>query len=172
MPEILPIGWFHTGIAIVAIICGIISFKKHTVLAVSQTTGKIYFVGTLLAAGTALMIYQRGTFGPAHILAVLTLVALFGALLTEKTNLFGKFSPYLQAMGYSATFLFHMIPAITDGLMRLPIGDPIVTEFTDPLLQGFHLGFLLLYVVGLALQWRWLARQNQDPASTDPIDNA
>ena len=56
-----------------------------------------------------------------------------------------------------------MIPAITDGLMRLPVGDPVVTEFEDPLLRGFYLLFLVLFLIGYAAQVMWLRKQN-DPS--------
>jgi len=38
-----------------------------------------------------------------------------------------------------------MIPAITDGLMRLPVDAPIVTQLEDPLLKSFYLAFLIIY---------------------------
>jgi len=56
--------------------------------------------------------------------------------------------------------LFHMIPAITDGLRRLPVDDPVITSFEDPLLGKFYLAFLIIYVVGVALQMLYL-RKNQ-----------
>ena len=158
MPEISLLGWFHTGIAIVALITGVYSLAKFKVIQLEHTTSKIYLISTLIAAITALMIFRHGGFGPAHGLAVLTLVALFVGMLAAKTNMFGKFSPYIQATSFSATFLFHMIPAITDGLMRLPTDAPIVTSIEDPLLRGFYLAFLIIYVVGLSLQIRWLRK--------------
>ncbi|MEE3019500.1 MAG: hypothetical protein VX349_06980 [Pseudomonadota bacterium] len=45
-----------------------------------------------------------------------------------------------------------MIPAITDFLRRLPVGDPFIDSFDSPVLQGFQLAFLGLYVVGVAVQ--------------------
>jgi hypothetical protein len=45
-----------------------------------------------------------------------------------------------------------MIPAITDFLRRLPVGDPFIDSFDSPVLQGFHLAFLGLYVLGVAVQ--------------------
>jgi hypothetical protein len=83
---------------------------------------------------------------------VLTLVAAFGGFVLERFNLFGRFSPYFQAIAYSATILFHMIPAITDFLRRLPVGDPFIDSFDSPVLQGFHLAFLGLYVLGVGVQ--------------------
>ena len=45
-----------------------------------------------------------------------------------------------------------MMPAITDFLRRLPVGDPFIDSFESPLLQGFHLSFLGLYVLGVLVQ--------------------
>jgi hypothetical protein len=51
-----------------------------------------------------------------------------------------------------------MLPAISDFLRRLPLGDPFVDSFEDPLVVGFHRAFLLIYLVGIAVQMRWLNR--------------
>ncbi len=160
MPEISLFGWFHTGIAIVALISGLYSLAKFTVIELNQTSGKIYLVCTFIAAATALFIYRHGGFGAAHGLAVLTLLALLVGSIAAKTQVFGKLSPYLQATSFTGTFLFHMIPAITDGLMRLPVDAPIVTDIEDPLLRGFYLAFLVTYVVGLGLQILWLRKRS------------
>lgn len=161
MPEMTPFGWFHTIVGIAAILTGIYSLVRYKVLKWSDTSSKIYLILTFIAAASALGIYRAtGAFNAAHGLAVLTIIALAGGRLTETTNMFKSLSPYLQATAYSATFLFHMIPAITDGLRRLPVGDPIVTTQEDPLLRGFYLAFLITYLVGLTLQLLWLRRQN------------
>jgi hypothetical protein len=52
-----------------------------------------------------------------------------------------------------------MIPAITDFLRRLPVGDTFIDSFEDPLLLNFHLAFLIIYVVGIIAQMIWLKRQ-------------
>jgi len=160
MPEISLLGWFHTIIAVIALITGFYSLAKYKVILLEQLTGKIYLICTLLAALTALAIFRHGGFGAAHGLAILTLAALLVGILAAKFQLFGKLSAYIQAASFSATFLFHMIPAITDGLMRLPIDAPIVTSIEDPLLKGFYLTFLIIYIVGLAMQIRWLRTRN------------
>ncbi|MFT4925908.1 MAG: putative membrane protein [Phenylobacterium sp.] len=161
MPDISLFGWFHTGIAILALFSGLYSLARFKVIEFKQHSGKLYLICTLIAAATALMIYRHGGFGVAHGLAVLTLLALLTGFVAEKTGLFGKFSAYFQATCYSGTFLFHMIPAITDGLMRLPVDAPIVTSIEDPLLKSFYLAFLITYVVGLGLQIWWLRNRRQ-----------
>lgn len=161
MPEITLFGWFHTIIAIFALLSGIFSLAKYKVLMAKNTSAKIYLICTLIAAASALGIYNAsGSFNPAHGLAILTLLALLVGRIAETTKLFRSLSPYLQATAYSATFLFHMIPAITDGLMRLPVDGPVVTNIEDPFLRGFYLAFLITYVVGLGLQFLWLRKNN------------
>ena len=41
-----------------------------------------------------------------------------------------------------------MIPAITDFLLRLPVGDPVLTNPEDPILMGFILAFVVIFIVG------------------------
>jgi len=158
MPEMILLGWIHTIIAIIALIAGYYTIAVYKVIDTGQLTGKIYLVATFLAAVTALMIYQRGIFGPAHGLAILTLLALAGGLIVVKISSLRSIAPYLQAFCFSGTLLFHMIPAITDGLLRLPVGDPILTDFEAPLLKLFYLGFVVAFVVGWILQCFWLKK--------------
>ena len=98
-------------------------------------------------------------FGAAHGLAVLTLVGLTVGTLAATTGIFGKLSRYVQAAGFSATLLFHLIPAITDFLLRLPAGDPFLTSIEDPILKMSYLVLLVLFLLGLSLQFVWIRRQ-------------
>ena len=161
MPEMIPLGWFHTILGIGALMSGFYTLIKYRVVTLAHRSGKLYVLLTLIVAGTALGIYNQGGFGIAHNLAVLTLVALAGGVMMEKTRLFGSFSKYCQALGYSSTLLFHMIPAITDFLRRLPVGDPFIDTLEDPLLRQFHLAFLAIFVVGIIAQVLWLRKSPQ-----------
>ena len=159
MPEMTILGWFHTVLGIGAVLTGLYAIAKFKIISLENKIGQIYIVLTAIVAGSALGIYNQGGFGVAHILAVLTLIALTGAIIMEKFKIFGSFSKYFQALGYTSTFLFHMIPAITDFLRRLPVGDPFIDSFDDPLLLNFHTAFLVIYLVGLVAQIVWLKRQ-------------
>ena len=161
MPEMIPLGWFHTILGIGAVVSGFYTLIKYRVVSLTHRSGKLYVLLTLIVAGTALGIYNQGGFGIAHNLAVLTLVALAGGVVMEKIRLFGSFSKYCQALGYSSTLLFHMLPAITDFLRRLPVGDPFIDTLEDPLLRQFHLAFLALFVVGVIAQMLWLRKSSQ-----------
>ena len=160
MPEMTILGWFHTIFGVFALVIAFYTLRHHKVISMDNLAGKLYVYITIFVAGSALAIYNQGGFGVAHWLAVLTLVAVFGGMVMEKFQLFGGFSKYFQALGYTSTLLFHMIPAITDFLRRLPVGDPFVDSFEDPLILNFHLAFLLIYLVGLVIQLRWLNHQS------------
>ena len=159
MPEMTVLGWFHTILGILAVLSGFYTLYKYKIITIEESSGKLYVLVTLLVAGSALGIYNQGGFGIAHVLAVLTLIALAGGYFMEKFKWFGSFSKYFQALGYTSTLLFHMIPAITDFLRRLPVGDPFIDSFEDPLLLNFHTAFLMIYLVGLVAQIVWLKRQ-------------
>ena len=159
MPEMIPLGWFHTAMGIVALISGGVALAKFKEITLQTRSGQIYLATTLITAGTALAIFQHGVFGPGHFLAVMTLVALATGTVAATTNLFGKLSRYLRAASYSATLLFHSVPAVTDGLLRLPVGDPVLTSIEDPILGMCYAGLLLLFLVGLSLQLRWIYRR-------------
>jgi uncharacterized membrane protein len=159
MPEISILGWFHTIIAIIALLCGYYTLAVNKIIRVEDRPGLIYLACTFIAAATALMIYRHDGFGPAHALAVLTLLALAGGFLVTKIPFLEKIAAYFQAFCYSATLLFHMIPAITDGLLRLPVDGPVLTDPHDPLLKKFYLAFLIIFLVGYTAQFFWLKKQ-------------
>ena len=127
-------------------------YTKPRFIRSTDREGAAYLTVTVVVGGSALVFYNQGAFGIAHYLAVLTPAAALGGFVLERLNLFGRFSVYFQAITYSATILFHMIPAITDFLRRLPVGDPFIDTFDLAVLEGFHFTFLGLYVLGVAAQ--------------------
>ena len=159
MPEMIPLGWFHTAIGVIALGSGGFTLAKFKELSLQTKSGQIYLATTLITAVTALAIFQRGEFCPGHALAVMTLLALALGTVAATLKPFGKFSRHIQAISYSGTLLFHCIPAVTDGLMRLPVGDPILKSIKDPVLGMCYLGLLVIFLVGISFQLRWIHRQ-------------
>ena len=162
MPEMIPLGWFHTVMGGIALVSGAVTLYRHKEITFGNRSGQIYLATTFITAATALMIYQRGVFGPGHLLAVATLGALAVGTLAATLKPIGKWSRHLQALSFSATLLFHCIPAITDALLRLPVGNPVLSSFDDPVLKMCYLALLVVFVVGVSLQLRWIQRH---PAS-------
>ena len=166
MPPMTALGWFHTVMGILAIGTAVFTLRRHHFISSAHVSGRVYLLITLIVAGSALMIYNQGGFGVGHLLAVMTLGALGTGLLLERHPLAGAYSIYLQTAAYSATLLFHMVPAITDFLRRLPVGDPFAVSLDAPLVRGFHLAFLAMFALGVLWQWRALGSRT-DVAGDD-----
>ena len=92
MPDMTLLGWFHTILGVAALVIAFYTLIKHKAISLDQRSGKLYVLITIIVAGSALGIYNQGGFGVAHMLAVLTLVAVAGGVIMEKFKLFGSFS--------------------------------------------------------------------------------
>src|SRR5262249_21978593 len=113
-------------------------------------------------AVTALGIFRRGGFGPAHVLAILTLAALAAGWAASHSGIFGRASRYVEIVCYSATYLFQLVPGFTETLTRLPAGAPIAASDQAPILQAIDGVLLLLFLAWLGWQIARL-RRSQAP---------
>ena len=156
MPPIIPLGWFHTVLGAIAVITGIVTLVRYREITLDTRVSQVYLLATLITAVSALGIYQHGTFGPGHVLAVMTLLALVVGTFAARKKFYGETSRYVQAISYTATLLFHSIPAVTDGFLRLPVGDPVLSSIDDPVLRMSYLALFALYLVVVGLQLRWI----------------
>lgn len=147
-----PFGLFHTLISLVAVVAGVISFFREGRISWRGAPGKTYVLFTVASCLTALMIFHHGGFGPPHMVAVLTLVVLGIAALAHSTEIFGRGARYVETISYSATFLFHMIPAVTETTTRLPPGAPLVSSPDSPTLKAVYLVLLVAFLIGAVLQ--------------------
>ena len=154
------IGWIHTLIALIAILFGAYSLKKYTIIETKNFSAKIFIVATIIAAITALLIYKRG-FGVGHLLAIITLLAVIFGYINERGLFFGFLAPYFQTVSYSALFLFHMIPGITEILRRFPPDNPIVIDSNvdHPILISFYITFFISYLIITTNQIIWLQKR-------------
>lgn len=154
------IGWIHTLIALIAILSGAYSLKKYTIIETKNFSAKIFIVTTIIAAITALLIYKRG-FGVGHLLAIITLLAVIFGYINERGLFFGFLTPYFQTVSYSALFLFHMIPGITEILRRFPLDNPIVIDSNvdHPILISFYITFFISYLIITTNQIIWLQKR-------------
>ena len=154
------IGWIHTLIALIAILSGAYSLKKYTIIETKNFSAKIFIVTTIIAAITALLIYKRG-FGVGHLLAIITLLAVIFGYINERGLFFGFLAPYFQTVSYSALFLFHMIPGITEILRRFPPDNPIVIDSNvdQPILISFYITFFISYLIITTNQIIWLQKK-------------
>lgn len=152
------LGAVHTAISLIALAAGIAAFVRHGAISLRSRAGRIYVVTTVLTCLTGFGIFQRGGFNEAHVLGIVTLVALVVAAAAGRDRL-GRASRYIEAVGYSATFFFHMIPAFTETGSRLPLGAPLVSGPDDPNLQAAVGVAFLVFLIGAFVQVSRLRRQ-------------
>lgn len=156
-------GALHTVIGLVALLCGFVALARDREISAKNRLGQVYLATTLITALTALGIFHHGGWGPPHVLAVLTLVALAVGTVAATSPLFGRASRYVQAISYSSTILFHMIPGVTESSTRLPPGAPLIASRESPILQAVYLVLLAALLVGITLQLRWLRKVIRQP---------
>ena len=151
-----PLGVVHTAVSLVALAAGIIALAREGRITPRNRIGMIYVVTTVIVCLTGFGIFQHGGFGKPHALGILTLIALAVAAAAGYYGKFGRFSPYVETVSYSATFLFHLIPGITESATRLPYGAPLLASAEAPELQAAAGVLGLVFMVCAFLQVRHL----------------
>lgn len=157
MAGLTTLGIIHTAISLVAVGAGIAGLVRDKHINPQNGAGKTYLIMTVLTCLTGFGIFQHGGFGKPHALGVLTLLVLGAAWLAR-----GRLA--LQTVLLSVTFFFHMIPAFTETLTRLPSGAPLLADAEAPELKAITGVLLLLLIAGATLQVRHL-NQGRKPAS-------
>ena len=155
MGGLSPLGLFHTLIALVALVFGVAALIRDREILLDNRLGQLYLGTTLVAAATSLGIFRHGTFGPPHVLAVLTLVALAVGTLAGATELFGRRARAVRIVSYTFTLLLgHLIPGFAETLTRIPRGAPIAASPDDPILRPILGGLVAVFAVVVFLQLR------------------
>ncbi|MYM21131.1 hypothetical protein GTP46_00520 [Duganella sp. FT135W] len=142
------LGVLHTLISLVAVAAAVVAFFRDKGIDPGNSLGKLYLWTTVLTCVTGFGIYQHGGFGKPHVLGIITLLVLAAAWKVKSLK--------VTTVLYSLTFLFHMIPAVTEASTRLPYGAPLLASAEAPELKGVTGVLLLLFLVGVTLQLRRL----------------
>ena len=158
MSEISPIGWLHTISGTLALVFAARIIYKDKFISATNILGQSYLFLTAISAGTSLFIFNNGGFNLAHLLGVITLLAIGGGVFVEAFKRF-PFAKYLQAISYSGTILCSSIPAISEVFTRLPASNPLATSIFDPILIVSFVVIFILYLVLVFNQIHWLKNQ-------------
>ena len=154
-PPLTSLGLVHVLLSLLAIGLAIRSMMRRGCIQFSDGAGRAYAAATLLTALTALGLHQRATFGPGHVLAVLTLVALVVAAITARgLSERGSLASRLHVGAMTATLLFHAIPGVTEALTRLPPSAPLLDSPDSPVVKGLSVVLLVVFGVLIVRQAR------------------
>ena len=158
------LGTGHTAFSLVAVAVGLYLLIRYQEISPRTLAGKVYIITTVVTALSGFGIFQHGGFGKPHALGVLTLIVIAVALVAGYTTLYGKWSRAVETVSYSATFLFHMIPGVTETTTRLPSGKPIFANPDVDELKVIAGVLFLLFFIGTFLQVR-AQRRSVPPVS-------
>jgi hypothetical protein len=152
------VGVIHTVLSLVALATLITAFVREGRLTSTRPIGRVSLVTTALAALTSLVIFRHGGPGPAHGLAVLSLIAVIAAFGFARMKAFVG-----EAIAAGLTLLFHLIPGVTETLVRVPTSQPFATSPEDPALRPVYGVVLVISLIVLALQVR--AARSTEPSA-------
>lgn len=152
------LGVFHTLISLVALATGAIVLIRDGKISSDNVLGKTYIVATVIVCLTGFGIFQHGGFGKPHVLGIITLITL-GVVWAASKGKLGKASPYIERVGYSLTFFFHIVPTITESATRLPLSAPLASSPEDPRIQMASGICFIIFLIGATLQVRKMRGQ-------------
>ena len=159
MLGLTPLGVIHTAMSLVAVGAGIVALVRDREISPRNSVGRLYVITTLITALSGFGIFEHGGFGKPHALGVLTLIVLAVAAIAGRSKFFGRASSYVETVGYSATFFFHLIPGVAESTTRLPPGAPLYDSIEAPEIQAITGVAFLLFLIGASLQVLRLRRR-------------
>ena len=140
------IGWFHTILGSAAIIVGLYLLVKDRFIFMNTKLTNFYLLSTFFTCASSFFLYAAtGSFNTAHMLSVVTILAIFFALVLQKFNLFGFLTLYLKQLALTGTVFFSMLPTTAEVLQRLPPNEPFVSSIEDPLVQSFYMAYVGIF---------------------------
>lgn len=143
------VGLIHTVLSLVALATLVTAFVREGRLTSTRPIGRLSLVTTALAALSSLVIFRHGGPGPAHVLAVLTLIAVIAAFVFARMKaLVG------EGIAAGLTLLFHLIPGVTETLVRVPTSQPFAASPEDPALRPVYGVVLVISAIVVGLQVR------------------
>jgi uncharacterized membrane protein len=141
-------GWFHTIVGIPAIIAGLYLLIKDRFIIMDAGLAKFYLLATLITSASSLFIYRAtGSFNTAHILSIITILAILFAYILHRHKIFGFLNLYLKQLALTGTVFFSMLPTTAEVLQRVPPNKPFASSIEDSLVQNFYMSYVVIFGV-------------------------
>lgn len=157
------IGWFHTILGSAAILVGLYLLIKDRFIFMNTKLTNFYLLSTFFTCVSSLFLYAgTGSFNIAHLLSVITILAIFFVLALQQVNLFGFLTVYLKQLALTGTVFFSMLPTTAEVLQRLPPNDPFASSIEDPLVQSFYMAYVGIFGIFAIYQIIRMYREDID----------
>ena len=150
------LGIIHTVISLLPLGAALYSFLRFRGIETETRSGRIYLAGLALSVVTSFGLSSTGGLNPGHVLGIVALIAAFSAPLVSRMQFLGWTRPYLSAFGLSFSCFLLLVPGIAETVTRLPAGQPFASGPQDPVVGRLLLSWLVIFIIGFALQARAL----------------
>lgn len=149
LPELSPLGWFHTLGSLPALPIGLMLLFRHGRIDPSGAWGKLYLLFMFVGAVTGVLVIRDP---PGVAISILSLGSLFTGATVRFVSFLGGHRRWIETVAMSTSFFTLMLPSLTETLTRLPVGAPIAASPQAPLMVSIQLALLVGLVVGVTLQ--------------------
>jgi uncharacterized membrane protein len=146
------LGIFHTAIGIIAIGAALVSYVKYRKINLGDKSGIIYLFGTVITSLTALGLSKHGGFNPGHLFSLLVLVIVLVAYSLHTQKKGNTKARYFETFCLSFSFFLSLVPTVNETFTRVPVGNPLAKDASDPLIGKTLLVLLVLFVAGAVYQ--------------------
>lgn len=169
MLGITPFGMLHTLVSLVSLFAGLYALARHRELSSRGALGVAYVAGTIGSCVTGFFIFRHGGVNEAHVLGAVTLVVLAIAWGAERGARPGSVRRIVAVLAYTLTLFFHFIPGLNETLVRVPVGNPVISGPDDPLLKTLVGGTFAIFLVIMALQALRIRRERPSQVHAVPV---
>jgi hypothetical protein len=147
------LGIFHTIIGVIAIGAALTSLVKSGKINLAALSGKIYFYGTLITSLTALGLSKHGGFNPGHVFSLFIIILILIAAFLFYKRKGNNRARYFENFLLSFSLLLSFVPTVNETLTRVPVGNPLAKDVTDPVIARTLLVFFILFIAGSVFQF-------------------
>ncbi|WP_325743559.1 hypothetical protein [Brevundimonas sp.] len=155
LPELSPLGWFHTLGSLLALPIGLMLLFRHGRIDPSGGWGRLYLLFMFVGAVTGVLVIRDA---PGVLISVLSLGSLAVGATVRFASFLGGHRRWIETVAMSTSFFTLILPSLTETLTRLPVGAPIAASPQAPLMVSIQLALLMGLVVGVTLQLLALRR--------------
>ena len=149
LPELSPLGWFHTLGSLPAVPIGLALMIRYGRIDPAGGWGKIYLLFMFIGAISGVLVIRDP---PGVAISILSLGSLVTGALVRFVTPLGRHRGWIETVAMSTSLFTLLLPSVTETLTRLPAGHPIADSPKAPLVVTFQLTLLVALIVVVTLQ--------------------
>lgn len=149
------LGWLHTLGSLPAIPAAAYMIFRYGGIRPRSRAGRVYFVCMVIGSLTIFLIAKAPV---SPVIAFVTLACVIGGYAVHRLTFLGRIEKYAETLLLSLSVFLLMVPTVSETLRRVPDGHPIVADPNSIILKIAIGAIALMFVLGLATQFFYLAR--------------